>query len=74
MTGVSRHAPSTPASPHPINGTEPARELLARARSEHFAVGAFNADSVDTLLDHTSTIDAAKPGVDVGFEFVHLDL
>jgi fructose-bisphosphate aldolase, class II len=100
-----------------------ARELMKRARREHFAVGAFNADNQETLvaiaraaqvkdapvlvelshgevqaiglanmrdlvdnyraelgvemyvnLDHSPTVDAAKAGIDAGFEFVHIDV
>jgi fructose-bisphosphate aldolase class II len=99
-----------------------ARDLMARSRGEHFAVGAFNVDNQETLLaivraaraknspvlaevshdevtsiglanmrsmvdnyrdeygvemyinlDHSPTVQAAKAGVDAGFEFVHID-
>src|ERR1700727_2503502 len=32
------------------NNIEHARELMARSRAEHFAVGAFNVDNQETLL------------------------
>lgn len=100
-----------------------ARELMARARAEHFALGAFNLDNQETLkavvlaavkkqapvlvevsqgevdalgidnvrdmvdnykaefgvqmyvnLDHSPSIEAAKAGVDAGFEFIHIDI
>lgn len=35
-----------------------ARELMERARAEHFAVGAFNADNQETLL---AIVRAAHP-------------
>jgi fructose-bisphosphate aldolase class II len=96
---------------------------MARARSERFAVGAFNADNLETVraicraaqamqapvlievsqtevhaiglenirdvvdneidelgieaylnLDHAPTVDAARAGIQAGFEFVHLDV
>jgi fructose-bisphosphate aldolase, class II len=99
-----------------------ARELMDRARAEHFAVGAFNADNQETLLaivraaqakhapvlvelshseaaviglanvrslvdnyraeygvemyinlDHSPSVEAAKAGIDAGFEFIHVD-
>jgi fructose-bisphosphate aldolase, class II len=99
-----------------------ARELMARSRAEHFAVGAFNVDNQETLLaitraaaakqapvlvevshgevaviglanmrslvdnyraeyevemyinlDHSPSVDAAKAGIDAGFEFIHID-
>jgi fructose-bisphosphate aldolase class II len=99
-----------------------ARELMARSRSERFAVGAFNVDNQETLLaivraahaknapvlvelsdseaqviglanmrslvdnyrreygiemyinlDHSPSVEAAKAGIDAGFEFVHID-
>lgn len=105
------------------HNTSKARELMARARKEHFAVGAFNIDNQETLLavcraaqatkspvlvevshsevkalgyenirdmvdnykqefaieiyinlDHSPTVDAAKRGVDAGFEFIHIDI
>jgi fructose-bisphosphate aldolase, class II len=101
---------------------EHARELMARSRAEHFAVGAFNVDNQETLLaisraaaakqapvlaevshgevgviglanmrslvdnyraqfgiemyinlDHSPSVDAAKAGIDAGFEFIHID-
>jgi fructose-bisphosphate aldolase class II len=100
-----------------------ARELIARSRQEHFAIGAFNIDDQETLvavvraakklnspvmvevshgeveameldnvrdmvtnyarkyglemyinLDHSPTVEAAKAGVDAGFEFIHIDV
>ena len=100
-----------------------ARELMRRAREEHFAVGAFNVDNQETLiavattakkmnapvlvevsqgevdaiglanlrdmvdnykkeygvemyinLDHSPSVEAAKAGVDAGFEFIHIDV
>jgi fructose-bisphosphate aldolase class II len=106
-----------------MKGSVPeARELMERARAEHFAVGAFNVDNQETLvaiaraaqvkdapvlvevshgeveviglanmrslvdnyrsemgiemylnLDHAPSVEAAKAGVDAGFEFVHID-
>jgi fructose-bisphosphate aldolase class II len=106
-----------------MNGSVPeARELMERARVEHFAVGAFNVDNQETLvaiaraaqmkdapvlvevshgeveviglanmrslvdnyraelgiemylnLDHAPSVEAAKAGIDAGFEFVHID-
>lgn len=96
---------------------------MVRARSEHFAVGAFNIDNQETLiavslaaqklqapvmvelshaeaealgidnvrdmvnnyraqygiemyinLDHSPSVQAAKAGIDAGFEFIHIDL
>ena len=101
---------------------ERARELMRRARREHFAVGAFNVDNQETLLaiiraahtkdapvlvevshdevsmiglanmrslvdnyrveygvemyvnlDHSPSVEAAKAGIDAGFEFIHID-
>jgi fructose-bisphosphate aldolase class II len=101
---------------------EHARELMARSRAEHFAVGAFNVDNQETLLaitraaaakqapvlvevshgevaviglanmrslvdnyraeyevemyinlDHSPSVEAAKAGMDAGFEFIHID-
>lgn len=100
-----------------------ARHLMQRARSQHFAVGAFNLDSQDILravcaaaqkknspvmvevtegqvadlglenvrdmvdnykreygiemyinLDHSPNVESAKRGIDVGFEFIHIDI
>lgn len=100
-----------------------ARAAIARARSEHFALGAFNLDNQETLiavvkaavaknapvlveishgevemlglnnvrdmvdnykaefgvemyinLDHSPTVEAAKAGIDAGFEFIHIDV
>jgi fructose-bisphosphate aldolase, class II len=100
-----------------------ARELMARARAEHFALGAFNLDNQETLkavvqaaakkkapvlvevsqgevdalgidnvrdmvdnyreqfgvqifvnLDHSPSVEAAKAGIDAGFEFIHIDI
>ena len=100
-----------------------ARALMARARAEHFAVGAFNVDNQETLiaiattakkmqapvlvevsqgevdaiglanlrdmvdnykkeygvemyinLDHSPSVEAAKAGIDAGFEFIHIDV
>jgi fructose-bisphosphate aldolase, class II len=99
-----------------------ARRLMARSRTEHFAVGAFNVDNQETLLaiaraahakkapalveishseveviglrnmrslvdnyrdeydielyinlDHSPSVEAAKAGIDAGFEFIHID-
>ncbi len=103
--------------------TEAARQLMERARAEHFAVGAFNLDNQETLkavvraavakqspvlvevshgevealgldnirdmvdnykkeldleiyinLDHSPTVEAAKAGIEAGFEFIHIDV
>ena len=100
-----------------------ARDLMARARAEHFALGAFNLDNQETLkavvqaaakkqapvlvevsqgevdalgidnvrdmvdnyraqfgvqifvnLDHSPSVEAAKAGIDAGFEFIHIDI
>jgi fructose-bisphosphate aldolase class II len=100
-----------------------ARALMQRARTEHFAVGAFNIDNQETLvaicktaqklnapvlvelshgeiqaigltnardmvtnykkeygiemylnLDHSPSVEAAKAGIDAGFEFIHIDV
>lgn len=100
-----------------------ARAAMDRARSEHFALGAFNLDNQETLiavvraaaaaqapvlveishgevemlglenvrdlvdnykqeygveiyinLDHSPTVEAAKAGIDAGFEFIHIDV
>jgi fructose-bisphosphate aldolase class II len=100
-----------------------ARETMARARREKFALGAFNLDNQETLravaqaakiknapvlvevsqgevdalglenvrdmvdnykkilgieiyvnLDHSPSVAAAKAGIDVGFEFIHIDV
>lgn len=100
-----------------------ARAAMARARHEHFALGAFNLDNQETLiavvraalskkaplmveishgeaellglenvrdmvdnyiaefgiemyinLDHSPTVEAAKAGIDAGFEFIHIDI
>lgn len=100
-----------------------ARDLMTRARAEHFALGAFNLDNQETLkavvraaanksapvlvevskgevdslgldnvrdmvdnykeqygvqifinLDHSPTVEAAKEGIDAGFEFIHIDV
>lgn len=100
-----------------------ARAAMARARQEHFALGAFNLDNQETLiavvraalskkaplmveishgeaellglenvrdmvdnyiaefgiemyinLDHSPTVEAAKAGIDAGFEFIHIDI
>lgn len=102
---------------------EKARELMKRARENHFAVGAFNVDNQETLvaiaraaqklnspvlvevsqgevdaiglanmrclvnnykielgiemyvnLDHSPSVEAAKKGIDAGFEFIHIDV
>lgn len=106
-----------------MTNTEKARELYARTRAEHFAVGAFNVDNQETLraivqaaaakqapvlveashgeveaiglanlrcmvdnykseygvemyinLDHSPSVEAAKKGIDAGFEFIHIDI
>jgi len=103
--------------------TAAARNLMARTRAEHFAVGAFNLDNQDTLiavaraaqklnspvlveaafdevqamglanirdmvdnyreefkiemyinLDHSPSVEAAKAGINAGFEFIHIDV
>jgi fructose-bisphosphate aldolase class II len=103
--------------------TTKARELMQRARDQHFAVGAFNVDNQETLiaickaakklnspvlvevsqgevkaiglanmrdmvnnyereygieifinLDHSPNVEAAKAGIDAGFEFIHIDV
>lgn len=100
-----------------------ARHLMQRARTQHFAVGAFNIDDQETLraiaaaakktnspvlvevskdeveamglenirdlvdnyrlelgiemylnLDHSPTVEACKAAIDVGFEFIHIDV
>lgn len=100
-----------------------ARETMANARAQRFAVGAFNIDNQETLiavarasqklqapvmvevshgevealglenvrdmvdnyiaeygiemyinLDHSPSVDAAKAGIDAGFEFIHIDI
>ena len=100
-----------------------AREAMAKARKEHYALGAFNMDNQDTLiavvqaaakkkaplmvevsqgevdaigldnvrdmvdnykrshgveiyvnLDHSPSVEAAKKGIDAGFEFIHIDI
>ncbi len=100
-----------------------AREAMKRAREQHFAIGAFNIDNMETLsaiakacqkhnapamvevsqgevdalgldnvrdlvdnakveygiemyinLDHSPTVEAAKKGIDAGFEFIHIDI
>jgi fructose-bisphosphate aldolase class II len=100
-----------------------AREAIGRARSDHYALGAFNIDNQETLiaivkaaankkapllvevsngevdalglsnirdmvdnyrrefgveiyinLDHSPTIEAAKAGIEAGFEFIHIDI
>jgi fructose-bisphosphate aldolase class II len=105
------------------NNCSSARQAMARARSEHFAFGAFNMDNQETLravlqaavnkkspvlievsqgevdslgldnvrdmvtnykkkygvemyinLDHSPTVEAAKAGIDAGFEFIHIDV
>jgi fructose-bisphosphate aldolase class II len=102
---------------------EDARNTIARARAEHFALGAFNLDNQETLkavvqaavkkkapvlvevshgeveslgidnvrdmvenykaeygvemyinLDHSPSIEAAKQGIEAGFEFIHIDI
>jgi fructose-bisphosphate aldolase class II len=101
---------------------EDARNTIARARAEHFALGAFNLDNQETLkavvyaaakkkapvlvevshgevealgydnvrdmvenykaefgiemyvnLDHSPSVDAAKRGIEAGYEFIHID-
>jgi fructose-bisphosphate aldolase class II len=103
--------------------TSSARDLMNRARTEHFAVGAFNLDNQDVLkavvraavaksspvlvevshgeveslgldnirdmvdnyktelgiemyinLDHSPSVEAAKAGIEAGFEFIHIDV
>jgi len=105
------------------NNCAKARESMARARTEHFAFGAFNLDDqatllavaqaaaksnapvlvevsqgeVDTIglanvrdlvdnykrefgleiyinLDHSPSVEAAKKGIEAGFEFIHIDV
>jgi fructose-bisphosphate aldolase, class II len=100
-----------------------ARKAMQRAREEHFAIGAFNIDNMETLkavaraaqkcnapvmvevsqgevdalglanvrsmvdnykaeygvemyinLDHSPSVEAAKKGIDAGFEFIHIDI
>ncbi len=102
---------------------EDARNLMARARAEHFALGAFNLDNQETLkavvhaaaakkapvlvevsqgevealgldnirdmvdnykhefgvqmyinLDHSPSVEAARAGIEAGFEFIHIDV
>jgi fructose-bisphosphate aldolase class II len=106
-----------------MTSMESARALYARARTERFALGAFNVDNQETLLaiaraaaakkspvlveashgevemiglrnlramvdnykgeygiemyinlDHSPSVDAARAGIDAGFEFIHIDL
>jgi fructose-bisphosphate aldolase class II len=103
--------------------TSAARDLMQKARDEHFAVGAFNLDNQDILravvraaivkqspvlvevshgevealgldnirdmvdnykaecgieiyinLDHSPSVEAAKDGIEAGFEFIHIDV
>lgn len=105
------------------DNTKAARASMARAREHHFAFGAFNLDSQDTLravanaavakkapllvevsqgevddmgldnirdlvdnykssygleiyinLDHSPSVEAAKAGIEAGFEFIHIDV
>jgi len=105
------------------DNTVRARHLMQRARSQHFAVGAFNLDNQDILravcaaaqkknspvlvevtqgqvadlglenvrdmvdnyrheygiemfinLDHSPSVEAAKRAIDVGYEFIHIDI
>jgi len=105
------------------NNCQQARNTFARARSEHFALGAFNLDDEATLravvnaavakkapvlvevsqgevdaigldnvrdmvdnfkanygvemyvnLDHSPSVDAAKAGIEAGFECIHIDV
>lgn len=100
-----------------------ARKAMQRARDQHFAIGAFNIDNMETLtaiaraaqkqnapvmievsqgevdalgldnvrdlvdnaikeygiemyinLDHSPTVEAAKKGIDAGYEFIHIDV
>ncbi len=100
-----------------------ARAAMQRARDQHFAIGAFNIDNMETLsaiakacqklnapamvevsqgevdalglsnvrdivdnakaeygiemyinLDHSPSVEAAKKGIDAGFEFIHIDV
>ena len=100
-----------------------ARQAMTRAREKHFAIGAFNIDTMETLtaiaraskklnapvmielsqgevdalgldnvrdlvdnyiaeygiemyinLDHSPSVEAAKKGIDAGFEFIHIDV
>jgi fructose-bisphosphate aldolase class II len=100
-----------------------ARKAMQRARDQHFAIGAFNIDNMETLqaivrgakklsaplmvevsqgevdmlgldnvrdlvdnykaeygiemyinLDHSPSVEAAKKGIDAGFEFIHIDV
>lgn len=106
-----------------MTNQDKARNLWARTKTEHFAVGAFNIDNQETLvavaraaknknapvlvevsagevealglsnvrdmvdnykqefgiemyinLDHSPSVEAAKAGIDAGFEFIHIDL
>lgn len=105
------------------DNTTRARHLMQRARSQHFAVGAFNIDNQETLiaickaaqklnspvmvevsdsevkamgvenvrdlvdnykkeygieiyinLDHSPTVEDCKRAIDVGYEFIHIDI
>lgn len=105
------------------DNTTRARHLMQRARSQHFAVGAFNIDNQETLiaickaaqklnspvlvevsdsevkamgmqnvrdlvdnykveygiemylnLDHSPTVEDCKRAIDIGFEFIHIDI
>ncbi|CAN5438727.1 tagatose bisphosphate family class II aldolase [soil metagenome] len=106
-----------------IENCQKARKAMQRARENHFAIGAFNIDNMETLtaiaraaqklnaplmievsqgevdalgldnvrdlvdnykaeygiemyinLDHSPSVEAAKKGIDAGFEFIHIDV
>ena len=106
-----------------IENCRKARKAMQRARKQHFAIGAFNIDNLETLiaiaraaqklnapvmielsqgevdvlgldnvrdlvdnykaeygvemyinLDHSPSVEAAKKGIDAGFEFIHIDV
>jgi fructose-bisphosphate aldolase, class II len=106
-----------------LENCQKARKAMQRARDQHFAIGAFNIDNMETLtaiaraakkhnapvmievsqgevdalgldnvrdlvdnykiqygiemyinLDHSPSVEAAKKGIDAGFEFIHIDV
>jgi fructose-bisphosphate aldolase class II len=106
-----------------LENCQKARKAMQRAREQHFAIGAFNIDNMETLtaialaaqkhnapvmielsqgevdalgllnvrnlvdnykqqygvemyinLDHSPSVEAAKKGIDAGFEFIHIDV
>lgn len=108
---------------HIRNNCEDARNAMAKARAEHYALGAFNLDNQETLkavtfaaakkkapllvevshgevealglenirdmvdnyrleygvemyvnLDHSPSVEAAKAAIEMGYEFIHIDI